>query len=50
MSKDESNGGFLSKVARFVRNPTTSWTDLDTRIPERESGYSKTALKEMIER
>ena len=50
MSKDDSNGGFLSKVARFVRNPTTSWTDLDTRIPDRESGYSKTALKEMIER
>jgi anti-anti-sigma regulatory factor len=50
MSKDDSNGGFLSKVARFVRNPTTSWTDLDTRIPERESGYSKTALKELIER
>ena len=50
MSKDDSNGGFLSKVARFVRNPTTSWTELDTRIPDRESGYSKTALKEMIER
>lgn len=50
MSKDDSSGGFLSKVARFVRNPTTSWTDLDTRVPDRESGYNKTALKEMIER
>jgi len=50
MAKDDSNGGFLSKVARFVRNPTTSWTDLDTRSADRESGYSKTALKEMIER
>jgi anti-anti-sigma regulatory factor len=50
MSKDESSGGFLSKVARFVRNPTTSWADLDTRFPDRESGYNKAALKEMIER
>lgn len=50
MSKDESSGGFLSKVARFVRNPTTSWTDLDTRFTDRESGYNKAALKEMIER
>jgi anti-anti-sigma regulatory factor len=50
MSKDDSNGGFLSKVARFVRNPTTSWTDLDTRSADRESGYSKAVLKEMIER
>lgn len=50
MSKDESSGGFLSKVARFVRNPTTSWADLDTRSAGRESEYSKAALKEMIER
>ena len=50
MAKDDSNGGFLSKVAKFVRHPTTSWADLDTRSPDRESDYSKTALKEMIER
>ncbi|MBA4262231.1 MAG: hypothetical protein C0443_09510 [Comamonadaceae bacterium] len=50
MSKDDSNGGFLSKVVRFVRNPTTSWSDLDTRSADRESEYSKAALKEMIER
>ena len=50
MSKDESNGGFLSKVAKFVRHPTTSWADLDTRTADRESEYSKAALKEMIER
>ena len=30
MSKDDSNGGFLSKVVKFVRHPTTSWADLDT--------------------
>jgi anti-anti-sigma regulatory factor len=50
MSKDDSNGGFLSKVAKFVRHPTTSWSDLDTRSVDRESEYSKAALKEMIER
>lgn len=50
MSKDDSNGGFLSKVAKFVRHPTTSWADLDTRQADRESEYSKAALKEMIER
>ncbi len=50
MAKDDSSGGFLSKVARFVRHPTTSWADLDTRSADRESEYSKAALKEMIER
>lgn len=50
MAKEDSNGGFLSKVAKFVRHPTTNWADLDTRSPDRESEYSKTALKEMIER
>jgi len=50
MAKDDSNGGFLSKVAKFVRHPTTSWADLDTRTADRESEYSKAALKEMIER
>lgn len=50
MAKDDSNGGFLSKVAKFVRHPTTSWADLDTRSADRESEYSKAALKEMIER
>lgn len=50
MSKDDSNGGFLSKVVKFVRHPTTSWSDLDTRSADRESEYNKAALKEMIER
>jgi len=50
MSKDDSSGGFLSKVVKFVRHPTTSWSDLDTRASDRESEYSKAALKEMIER
>lgn len=50
MAKDDSGGGFLSKVVKFVRHPTTSWSDLDTRSADRESEYSKAALKEMIER
>ena len=49
MAKDE-NGGLLSKVVRFVRNPTTNWADLDQPEADRESTYSKQVLKEMIER
>jgi len=50
MSTKENNPGLLSKVAKFVRNPTTNWTDLDKQDPEPDNGYSKQALKEMIER
>ena len=51
MSKEESSpGGLLSKVVRFVRNPTVNWTDLDTLETDRESQYSKQVLKEMLER
>ncbi len=46
--KDEP--GLLSKVVRFVKNPTTNWADLDQQETERESSYSKQMLKEMIER
>ncbi len=49
MSKDE-NAGLLSKVVKFVRNPTTNWGDLDQQESDRESSYSKQMLKEMIER
>ena len=49
MSKDD-NAGLFSKVVKFVKNPTTSWADLDQPEAERESGYSKQMLKEMIER
>ncbi len=47
--KDENNG-LLSKVVKFVRNPTTNWADLDQQEADRESTYSKQMLKEMIER
>ena len=49
-TKDNNNTGLLSKVAKFVRNPTTNWTDLDKQDAEPDNGYSKQALKEMIER
>lgn len=40
----------MSKVVRFVRHPTVSWSDLDGLDEDQESQYSKQALKEMIER
>ena len=51
MSKEEiPPGGLLSKVVRFVKNPTVNWTELDSIQDDRESQYSKQMLKEMIER
>lgn len=52
MSKEDtpSGGGLLSKVVRFVRNPTVNWTELDSIQEDKESQYSKQMLKEMIER
>lgn len=51
MSKEESSpGGLLSKMVRFVRNPTVNWSELDSIETDRESQYSKQVLKEMIER
>ncbi|KQP14126.1 STAS domain-containing protein [Pseudorhodoferax sp. Leaf267] len=50
MAQDEQPpGGLLSKVVKFVRNPTVSWSDLD-QPEDKESHYSKQMLKEMIER
>lgn len=48
-TKDNTNG-LLSKMAKFVRNPTTNWSDLNKPEAEQDSGYSKLALKEIIER
>ena len=51
MSKEETTpGGLLSKVVRFVKNPTVNWAELDSIQNDRESQYSKQMLKEMIER
>ena len=52
MSKDEtpSSRGLLSKVVRFVRNPTVNWNDIHSTEEERDSQYSKQMLKDMLER
>jgi STAS domain len=51
MATKDNPAGLLSKVAKFVRNPTTNWSDLDNPpSTDAESGYSKQALKDMIER
>ena len=50
MPPKEENNGLLSKVIKFVRNPTMKWADLDQPQIEREGSYSKQMLKEMIER
>ncbi len=54
MATKDNSSGLLSKMARFVRNPTKDWSELDLPEPEpeseHESGFSKLALKELIER
>ena len=51
MAKDDTTpNGIFSKVVKFVRNPSTNWTDLDHKETDKESSYSKQVLKEMIER
>ena len=52
MAQDETPqpSGLLSKVVKFVRNPTMSWSELDQPELDKESVYSKQMLKEMIER
>jgi hypothetical protein len=48
---NKDSGGFLRKVARFVANPTTDWTELDAPTAgSPESEYAKTEIKAMIER
>lgn len=50
MSKDDTASGLLSKMVKFVRNPATSWSDLDSVHTDRDDSVSKQLLKEMIER
>lgn len=50
MNKEDSARGLLSKVVRFVRNPTVQWSELDAPEEDKEGLYSKQVLKEMIER
>lgn len=49
MSKETN--GFFRKVVRFVANPTTEWSSLDTQGADSgESEYAKSEIKAMIER
>ncbi|HEY3047317.1 MAG TPA: hypothetical protein VGJ72_07615, partial [Polaromonas sp.] len=50
MPKEDTAQGLLSKMVKFVRNPATSWADLDTAQTDRDEALSKQLLKEMIER
>jgi ABC-type transporter Mla MlaB component len=50
MATQEKSSGLLSKVAKFVRNPTKDWSDLDKPAPVPEADDGKEALKRMIQR
>ena len=50
MTKEDSVPGLLSKMVKFVRNPATSWSDLDNKNTDRDEALSKQVLKDMIER
>ena len=50
MSKDDTSSGLLSKMVRFVRNPATNWSELDSVQSDRDDSVSKQLLKEMLER
>ena len=50
MATKDINPGLLSKVAKFVRNPTKDWAELNAPESEQESDYSKQTLKALIER
>ena len=45
---DPGKGGFLSKVARFVRHPTVDWSELDARTQGVDE--EREALKAAIQR
>ena len=46
MSKE--TGGFFRKVVRFVANPTTEWSSLDTQ--EAEAGESESSAADQQQR
>ncbi|NMM11500.1 MAG: STAS domain-containing protein [Polaromonas sp.] len=50
MSKEDTVSGLLSKMVKFVRNPGTNWSDLDSVQTDKDDSVSKQLLKEMIER
>ena len=50
MSKDDTASGLLSKLVKFVRNPATNWTELDSLDGDKDDAVTKQLLTEMIER
>lgn len=61
MATKSKYSGLLTKVAKFVRHPTKDWSELDeidepappqavAAVADLDSGYTKQALREMIER
>lgn len=50
MAKEDSARGLLSKMVKFVRNPATNWSELDSPPADNDDQVSKQLLKEMIER
>ncbi|MBC7444881.1 MAG: STAS domain-containing protein [Polaromonas sp.] len=50
MSKDDTAPGLLSKLVKFVRNPATNWTELDSISGNKDDLVGKQLLNEMIER
>ncbi len=51
MADPKDSEGFFRKVVRFVANPATDWTDLNSRQEDaRELEIEKSELKAMIER
>ena len=50
MAKDDTASSLLSKLVKFVRNPATNWTELDSINGSKDDVVNKQLLNEMIER
>lgn len=50
MAADPKDESFFRKVARFVANPATDWTELNSRQDDPEGDLAKAELRAMIER
>ncbi len=50
MATQDNSPGLLSKVARFVRNPTKDWAELNKPDSTQDIDHGKEALKLVIER
>lgn len=50
MADSKDNESFFRKVARFVANPTTDWSELNSRQDDPEGDMAKAELRAMVER